>query len=88
LKRFGKIDPNVEPGEQEAGCPFLFSKNNPIKYNDPDGKCPTCPPGSWEIRATQDGKLGKGLVESGKGTVTSLYSMVTHPVITLRGWGM
>ncbi|WP_343672642.1 DUF6443 domain-containing protein [Chitinophaga sp.] len=42
LGRFSQIDPKIEEGEQEQGSPYQFAKNNPAKYNDPDGKCPAC----------------------------------------------
>ena len=40
--RFLQVDPNVEDGEQQGFNPYHFSFDNPIKYNDPDGRCPTC----------------------------------------------
>ena len=39
---FIQVDPLIEAGEQETLTPYHFAKNNPIKYNDPDGKCPSC----------------------------------------------
>jgi RHS repeat-associated protein len=38
--RFIQIDPWVELGSQEMLTPYQFSYNNPVRYNDPDGKCP------------------------------------------------
>ncbi len=38
--RFLQVDPNIEDGEQLGFNPYHFSFNNPIRYNDPDGKCP------------------------------------------------
>lgn len=32
----------IEVGTQELLTPYQFSYNNPIRYNDPDGKCPNC----------------------------------------------
>ena len=40
--RFLQVDPNVEDGEQQGFNPYHFSFDNPIRYNDPDGRCPTC----------------------------------------------
>jgi RHS repeat-associated protein len=42
LGRFMQIDPWIEVGTQEMLTPYQFSGNNPIRYNDPDGKCPWC----------------------------------------------
>ncbi|WP_186452503.1 DUF6443 domain-containing protein [Chitinophaga polysaccharea] len=42
IGRFMQIDPLIESGEQETLSPYHFAKNDPIKYNDPDGKCPNC----------------------------------------------
>ena len=36
--RWLTTDPVVEPSES----PYAFSRNNPIKYNDPQGDCPDC----------------------------------------------
>ncbi len=40
--RYMQIDPLPDEGEQESLSPYHFSGNNPILYNDPDGKCPWC----------------------------------------------
>ena len=40
--RFIQIDPITEGGDQEGLTPYQFSLNNPVLYNDPDGKCPLC----------------------------------------------
>jgi RHS repeat-associated protein len=42
LGRFMQIDPLAEVEEQESWTPYHFTFNNPIRYNDPDGKCPPC----------------------------------------------
>jgi RHS repeat-associated protein len=42
IGRFIQLDPRSEDGNQEGLTPYQFSTNDPIKYNDPDGKCPTC----------------------------------------------
>ena len=40
LGRFMQVDPMSEEGDQESWGPFGFGYDNPIRYNDPDGKCP------------------------------------------------
>jgi RHS repeat-associated protein len=42
IGRFHQIDPLTDEGGQESLTPYQFSYNNPVRYNDPDGKCPTC----------------------------------------------
>ena len=42
LGRFIQIDPLTESGQQESLTPFQFSYDNPVRFNDPDGKCPSC----------------------------------------------
>lgn len=50
IGRFLQVDPLIESGEQETITPYHFGKNNPVKYNDPDGKCPNCIIGFlWEV---------------------------------------
>ena len=44
--RFLQVDPNVEDGEQLGFNPYHFSFNNPIRFNDPDGRlAENCCPG-------------------------------------------
>lgn len=40
IGRFIQIDPEGEEADQESWSPFHFGYNNPIRYNDPDGKWP------------------------------------------------
>jgi len=40
--RFLQIDPLLEASDQEVLSPYHFAYNNPIRYSDPDGKCPSC----------------------------------------------
>ncbi len=42
IARFIQIDPASEEGGQESLTPYQFGLNNPIRYDDPDGKCPPC----------------------------------------------
>jgi RHS repeat-associated protein len=55
LGRFMQIDPWIEVGTQEMLTPYQFAGNNPIRYNDPDGKCP------WCVGAIIGGLLDAGL---------------------------
>ena len=32
----------LDEGSQESLTPYQFGGNNPVRYNDPDGKCPWC----------------------------------------------
>ncbi len=42
IGRFIQIDPVSDEGEQESLSTYHFAGNNPILYNDADGKCPWC----------------------------------------------
>jgi RHS repeat-associated protein len=44
IGRFIQIDPLLEEGSQERLSPYHFGYNNPVRFNDPDGKCPICIP--------------------------------------------
>jgi RHS repeat-associated core domain len=43
IGRFIQIDPLLEDSVQRPISPYHFSFNNPVRYNDPSGKCPICP---------------------------------------------
>ena len=40
--RFIQIDPLSDEEDQESLTPYHFTGNNPIRFNDPDGKCGWC----------------------------------------------
>ncbi len=37
------MDPSSEKGGQESLTQYQYGMNNPVRYTDPDGRCPTCP---------------------------------------------
>lgn len=39
------VDPLADHPNQVDKSPYAAFWNNPIKYNDPDGRCPHCPIG-------------------------------------------
>lgn len=51
IDRFIQIDPLTEGGNQESLSPYQFGLNNPIRYEDADGRCPLCPFIVWGWRA-------------------------------------
>ncbi|WP_161964016.1 DUF6443 domain-containing protein [Chitinophaga flava] len=85
IGRFIQVDPLIEKGEQERFSPYHFAKNDPVKMNDPDGKCPSCIVGAiiggitgGVIEASSQMLSGKSLdevdwadvaVEAGKGAI-------------------
>jgi hypothetical protein len=42
IGRFTTVDPLADEPEQVDKSPYAYGWNNPIKYDDPDGKCPRC----------------------------------------------
>ena len=42
LGRFLSVDPLADAPEQIDKSPYAAMWNNPIKWNDPDGRCPSC----------------------------------------------
>ena len=42
IGRFVQIDPEFENFDQESLSPYHFAKNDPIRFNDPTGRCPAC----------------------------------------------
>ncbi len=47
IGRFIQADPASEESGQESLSPYHFGLNNPVRYADPDGKCPPCI--AWRI---------------------------------------
>lgn len=43
IGRFWQADPAADMAGQESWTPYQYGFNNPIKYSDPYGDCPTCP---------------------------------------------
>jgi RHS repeat-associated protein len=78
-----QIDPKVDEFYDQS--PYNFSFNNPIRYNDPKGDCPTCPASQGELDATSDGQMGAGLVESFTDAAKGAWHAVTNPVETVTG---
>ncbi len=42
IGRWTTVDPSSEEGDQESLTPYQYGLNNPVRYDDPDGKCPSC----------------------------------------------
>lgn len=87
IGRWTTVDPASEEGGQESLTQYQYGMNNPVRYDDPDGRCPTCPPSDWELTAVENGEMGRGLVESVTETVSGLWNAVTNPIETLSSLG-
>jgi RHS repeat-associated protein len=59
--RFIQIDPKSEDEQQESLTPYHFTGNNPVRFNDPTGKCATCK------------EIWKEIKSAAKETVESAY---------------
>ncbi|WP_316812880.1 DUF6443 domain-containing protein [Pedobacter heparinus] len=62
IGRWNVVDPSSEEGDQESLTQYQYGMNNPVRYDDPDGRCPTCITGA--IGAVAGGLIG-GLIEGG-----------------------
>ncbi|PSL43315.1 RHS repeat-associated protein [Chitinophaga niastensis] len=93
LGRFIQIDPLIESGERETLSPYHFAKNNPVKYNDPDGKCPNCLVGgvvgffvdaAVQVSASVVGSVARGEPVS-LGTISRDFSVTQSLAATAAG---
>lgn len=72
IGRFMQIDPLTDDGGQESLSPYHFSYNNSVRYDDPDGKCPTCILGGIIGAAVDYGTQVAGNLIEGKSITESL----------------
>ncbi|MBK9568399.1 MAG: hypothetical protein IPO37_25550 [Saprospiraceae bacterium] len=42
IGRWTSVDPLADHPNQVDKSPYAYAWNNPIKYDDPDGRCPQC----------------------------------------------
>ncbi|MVT09141.1 DUF6443 domain-containing protein [Chitinophaga tropicalis] len=70
IGRFHQIDPWMEVEGQEIFTPYQFSYNNPIRYNDPDGRCPVCPVIPFVIETLEIGWSAYRVYKTGATVVT------------------
>jgi RHS repeat-associated protein len=64
LGRFWQMDGQADQANQESFSPYHFGFDNPVRYADHDGKCPTCVLGAI-IGGVVDAaaQVGKGMLE-------------------------
>jgi RHS repeat-associated protein len=91
VPRFLGVDPLADREGQESWTPYHYGFNNPLRYNDPDGKCPTCDDG-----VSPQEVIASTAVSTVKGLAVSLFNagaMLVDPVgaatgvLTGRGLG-
>ena len=75
LGRFHQIDPRPDDADQESLTPYQFSLNNPVRYNDPNGDCPTC----------LTGAIGAGLGALVGGGIEAASQLIEHGEV--NDWG-
>lgn len=80
IGRFQQIDPWVEVGTQEMLTPYQFAYNNPVRYNDPDGKCPFCPALPF-IPAIGEGIAYLGAATGITAVAVKVYNQVIEPAL-------
>jgi RHS repeat-associated protein len=64
LGRWNVVDPLGEHSKQIDKSPYSAFWNNPINYNDPDGRCPNCPDETYV-------PIANHVYEAKVGTITS-----------------
>lgn len=88
LGRFLGVDPLADTFREWST--YNYAIDNPVLYQDPDGRaasCPTCPPDNWELDATSNGEMGRGLIQSVKDMASGIYELATNPGETIKSIG-
>jgi RHS repeat-associated protein len=98
IGRFVTVDRLPEEEDQEQLTPYQFAYDSPIRYNDPDGQCPTCVIGAFVgagVEVASQLASGKSLgdidlvdvaVEGAKGFIKgSGVGLAASPLIELGG---
>ncbi len=81
IGRFLQVDPLGEDGGQEGMSTYHFSFNNPVRYNDPDGKCPVCPAIPIVAPLVLEGLVELGLITVGNAGIASTILTLPPPEI-------
>jgi len=79
--RFIQIDPLGEEGDQESLTTYQFGLDNPVRYDDPDGKCPSCLIGGIIGAAVDYGTQVAANVIEGKSLGESLTDVDRGPIV-------
>jgi len=87
LSKFMSVDPLADEPEQVDKSPYAYGWNNPIKYNDPDGKFPSCLFGALVGAAVEYGSQVAANVYEGKGLQESLTDIDLGDVAISAGEG-
>ena len=81
------VDPLADEPEQIDKSPYAYAWNNPIKYDDPDGRCPSCLFGALVGAAVEYGSQVAANVYEGKGLKESLTDIDFGDVAISAGEG-
>lgn len=87
VQRWLSVDPLADEPEQVDKSPYAYGWNNPIKNNDPDGRCPSCLFGALVGAAVEYGSQVAANVYEGKGLQESLTDIDWGDVAISAGEG-
>lgn len=79
LGRFWHVDPKADKEDQESWNPYHYSFNNPIRYNDPYGDCPTCDP-RFRLFASKVESFGNYVADQFNAAVDNVVSFTNDAI--------
>lgn len=87
ISRWLSVDPLADEPEQVDKSPYTAFWNNPIKYDDPDGRCPSCLIGALIGAAVEYGGQVAANVYEGKDLNESFTDIDVGDVLISAGEG-
>jgi len=79
IGRWHVVDPEIENG-QESMSPYAFGYDNAVRFNDPNGRCPTCPPNP--LHSTENAASQPDLITALHEPISKIIDGITNRTVS------